>query len=74
MSDLSSGMREYRTLLPWENVYGKHLGQGKMYFCTIRKNLLLHCRRFLPKRPITLRFFAAFCRKALALTAVNVSA
>jgi hypothetical protein len=47
---------------------------GGMYFCTLRKNFVAALPKVLPKRPFALRFFAAFYRNALALTAANVSA
>jgi hypothetical protein len=48
--------------------------EAECIFARSEKNLVAALPKVLPKRPFALRFFAAFCRNALALTAANVSA
>jgi len=43
-------------------------------FARSEKKFVAALPKLLPKRPFALRFFAAFYRNALALTAANVSA
>jgi hypothetical protein len=47
--------------------------KAEYIFARSEKNLVAALPKVLPKRPFALRFFAAFCRNALALTAANVS-